>query len=158
LTPNRAQTIPLERGVYQLEVLPKESPIFSMPVTVDERGADGDSLTVIINALERLGNVDVVSLTVNGYRGKDISNKLRDGLLINGHEWKLNDFYDLKVELPRGLYEIRFNLPDELFESVMFDTRSVFHPSTFRFDFSQFPHEESGVSFRYMDELPESDE
>ena len=57
----------------------------------------------------------------------------------------------ISIELPRGEYEIKWDVPDNLIDedNLDFDQR-VLRPSLFRFDFSEFPESHTYVTFQYF--------
>lgn len=146
------QTVPLKAGFYKFEVLPKSFPIFPYDLEVGPKKARKDSLYARIPVHARFAQADSILLVITGYQGEELStkNRINGGLLINGFPRDIDEYGYLKIMLPRGMYEIRYSLPDSLLDvGKTFVDPLVPRPTWTRFDFSAAKRDTSYITFVY---------
>lgn len=155
MSPNSPQTLVLGPGVHQFEVMPKDYPIFQDLIELISEGATRDSVAKAIAIPERFAGATPLPVVINGYSGRSgvesPENKIMRGLSINGHPQQLDEFGVGRVELYRGLYEIKYDLDEERLDvdNMKYDP-TVLRPSRVRFDFSKFKGDATFVTFHYL--------
>lgn len=152
LPPGAPQTLTLNPGIHDFEIMPRDYPIFPYRVELYSEGAVTDSVTRAVNIVAKFTDAAPLPVNITGYQGgEDPENRVKTGLSINGHPRELNEFGELQITLFRGLYEIKYDLDEELLDidNMKFDPK-VLRPSPFRFDFSEFDGEATYVTFHYF--------
>lgn len=150
MQPDSAFMVVLKPGTHDYEVFPKLYPIFPFSMTLAADAAN-DSMEFYINVQSRFAEVAPISLVVTGYRGRESpDNRIEESLLINGYPQSEDQFGATRVTIPRGAYQIKYELDDEFFEEdkLDYDHNTILRPKTFRFDFSQSRERET-IQFFY---------
>jgi hypothetical protein len=150
--PNAPQILALDPGLHEFEVMPKDYPIFPYHFTLVSEGAVSDSLTKSIAIPTRFTDAAPLILVITGYQGgENPEYRVKEGLSINGHQRPVDEFGVLRIELLHGLYEIKYDLDEELLDidNMKFDPK-VLRPTPFRFDFSAYDGEATFVTFHYF--------
>lgn len=154
-------TLAFKPGVYDLEVMPKDYPIFPYRLELYSEGAVQDSVPRVVNITSRFAGAVPLLVNITAYQGgEDPENRVKTGLSINGYPRQLNDFGELPINLLREVsgdatqrrgYEIKYNLDEGLLDinNMKYDPK-VLRPSTFRFDFSNVDGEATFLTFHYF--------
>ena len=155
-------TLAFNPDVYDLEVMPKDYPIFPYRLELYSEGAVRDSVSRVVNITSRFAGAVPLLVNITAYQGgEDPENRVKTGLSINGYPRQLNEFGELPINLlrvvsddpaqRRGLYEIKYDLDEQLLDvqHMKFDPK-VLRPSTFRFDFSNVDGEATFITFHYF--------
>jgi hypothetical protein len=152
-SPDSPVLLALDPGLHEFEVMPKDYPIVRYPFTLVSEGAVTDSVTKAVRILPRYPEPPPLAVVITGYQGEpDPDNRLQDGLSINGYERELDAFGNLRTNLYRGEYEIRYDLPVELLDvdNMRIDPKVQREPSSFRFGFSELTTPSTALTFRFL--------
>jgi hypothetical protein len=150
MLPDSALMLILEPGRHDFEVFPKQFPIFPFMMTLAADAAN-DSMTFFINVQSRFADVEPISLIVTGYRGREFAgNRIEEPLLVNGYPQAADEFGAIRFSIPRGVYVLKYDLDDDLFEEdrLEYDHSTIYRSEKFRFDFSKCPEGEA-IQFFY---------
>ena len=151
--PDAPALLALDPGLHEFEVMPRDYPITPYNFTLVAEGAVRDSLTNAIRILPRFPEPPPLAVVITGYQGEpDPDNRLKSGLFINGYERELDAFGTLRINLYRGEYEIRYDLPADLLdvENMRIDPKVQRKPSLNRFGFSDLTTNATALTFRYL--------
>lgn len=150
MRPDSTLMLVLEPGRYDFEVFPKQFPIFPFSMTLAADAAN-DSMSFFINVRSKFVDVEPISLVVTGYRGREFAaNRIQESVLVNGYPQAADDFGATRFSVPRGVYVIKYDLDDDLFEEekLEYDHSTIYRSERFRFDFSKCPEGEA-IQFFY---------
>jgi hypothetical protein len=151
LTPGTGVTLALPPGTHELEVIPRDYPIFHRTYSLTSEGAVSDSVSIPITIVSRFEKTPKILVVITGYQGGETPDyRIKRGLFINRVERQLDPFGTLRIELCKELYEIKYDLPDDVLndEGMRFDPR-VRRPSRFRFDFRDVEETNTYLTFHY---------
>lgn len=151
--PGTPVLLPLDPGLHEFEVMPKDFPIIPYNFTLESATAESDSLTQSIKILQRFPEPPPLAVVITGYQGEpDPDNRLKSGLSINGHVRELDAFGTLRINLYRGEYEIKYDLPADLLDvqNMRIDPKVQREPSLNRFGFSDLTENATALTFRYL--------
>jgi hypothetical protein len=152
LLPDSPQMLVLSAGTHEFEVVPRLFPIFPYRLTLVSVGALSDSVAKSIDIQSRFADAKPISLVITGYQGGvTAANRIREDLLINGYPRPVDDFGRVTISLPRGVYEIKYPIDDDLLdeEKLRYDHTTVLRPTPFRFDFSEYEGDATFVTLQY---------
>jgi len=146
------QILVLSGGAHEFEVVPRQYPIFPYHFTLVSVGAVSDSVAKFVDVQSRFSEAEPISLVITGYQGGvTAANRIQGDLFINGYPRPVDEFGRVSISLPRGVYEIKYGLDDELLDEdkLRFDHATVLRPSSFRFDFSGYEGDATFVTLQY---------
>lgn len=143
----------MERGDYVLEIAPQEYPLFSEEMTIPSEDAEGDLVFKVIDAGARWRDAEEMKLTVQGFITKGDNplharNRVTTALLVNGYPYA-PDVGQVVLVLPKGPYDIRFDLDDKRFERAELEQTSW---ESFEHDFSDYAGAHALLNLFYSDE------
>jgi hypothetical protein len=143
----------LDPGLHEFEVMPKDYPIIPYNFTLESATAESDSLAQSIRILQQFPEPPPLAVVITGYQGEpEPDNRLKTGLSINGHVRELDAFGTLRINLYRGDYEIKYDLPADLLDvqNMRIDPKVQREPSLNRFGFSDLTENATALTFRYL--------